>query len=154
MLEEQERRPTMIPTTEIAPGLAVAAQIARSDLADFARAGIRTVINNRPDGEQPGQLPQAEARAEAERHGLAYIYMPVTAATIGTADVAAFERALKESARPIVAHCRSGTRTYLLWAAAQVLNHGADASALVAEAAAKGFDIKALPVLLAGIRGS
>lgn len=134
--------------TEIAPGLAVTAQPDTCDIAALAGLGYLTLINNRPDGEEAGQIPAAAARAEAERLGLAYIHIPVTAGTITAADVAAFDRAVRESWRPVVAHCRSGTRSYLLWAAARALNGRANPAALVAEAAAKGFDLKSLPDVL------
>ena len=51
--------------------------------------------------------------------GLAYVHIPVVIGAIGTADVAAFDTAIRESPNPIVAHCRTGTRSYLLWAAGQ-----------------------------------
>ncbi|MSP50359.1 MAG: TIGR01244 family phosphatase [Alphaproteobacteria bacterium] len=113
---------------------------------------VRTIINNRPDGEETVQMPAAVAGDEAKRHGLAYVYIPVTSSTISAADVAAFERALTESPKPIVAHCRSGTRTYLLWAAGQALGGKADPATMVATAAAKGYDIKTLPDLVARLR--
>ena len=137
----------MIRTTEIAPGLAIAAQPEPSDIAGLAETGFKTLINNRPDGEEPAQMPMAVGRDKAKRHGLAYVYIPVTSSTITTADVAAFERALEASPKPIVAHCRSGTRTYLLWATGQALGGKADPAKLVADAAAKGYDIKSLPDL-------
>ena len=142
----------MIRTTEIAPGLAIAAQIKADDVAALAEQGVRTIINNRPDGEEASQAPAAVVGDEAKKHGVAYIYLPVTTATISTADVAAFDRALEESAKPIVAHCRSGSRTYHLWAAAEALNRKVDPAALVSEAAAKGFDLKALPDIVARLK--
>ena len=56
---------------------------------------MRTIINNRPDGEDPGQLPAAEARRLAEAHGIAYHHIPVTAATLSRADVDAFAAVLR-----------------------------------------------------------
>ncbi len=141
----------MTNTTEIAPGLSVAAQIEKTDLAQLSGQGFKTIINNRPDSEGV-PIAAADAKAEAERLGLRYDYLPVTSSTITAADLAAFDRLVKESPKPIVAHCRSGTRCYLLWATTQVVNGRADAGALVAEAAAKGFDIKALPALAAKLK--
>jgi uncharacterized protein (TIGR01244 family) len=140
-------------STEIAPGLSVAAQLDQGDIATLAGAGTRTIINNRPDSEGV-PMTAAAARAEAERHGMGYVYLPVTSATISAADVAAFDRLLHESPKPIVAHCRTGTRTYLLWAAVQVANGRAEPAALVAEAAAKGYDIKSLPTLVEQLKRS
>jgi sulfide:quinone oxidoreductase len=138
--------------TEIAPGLYAAAQVDRAAIAEIAASGARTLINNRPDGEEPGQLPAAEAQAEAERLGLTYIHIPVTSSSIAPGDVAAMQQALATAPKPVVMHCRSGTRSTLLWAAGEVLAGRADAARLVAEAAAKGFQIASLPDLAARLR--
>jgi len=141
----------MTQTTEIAPGLSVTAQIEKADVAQIAKQGFKTIINNRPDSEGV-PVTAADAKAEAERNGLKYAYLPVTSSTITADDLVAFEKLVAESPKPILAHCRSGTRTYLLWAATQVVGGKADAAALVAEAAAKGFDIKSLPMLAAKLK--
>lgn len=138
----------MKPLIPIADNLAVTGQIDRADLADFAKAGYQTIINNRPDGEEFGQLSSNEARAEAERLGLTYVYLPVTGATLTRDTVAAFEDAVRTASGPIVAHCRSGTRCYLLWALGQALNGGGDPQSLVAQARAKGYDISPLLAFL------
>ena len=70
--------PQLVP---LGPGFSVSGRLDRSDLEALARAGVRTIINNRPDGEDPGQLPAAEARRIAELHGLIYHHIPITAAT-------------------------------------------------------------------------
>lgn len=124
--------------------LSVAPQIAASDIPDIAALGYRVLINNRPDAEEPGQLASDEARGVAERSGLAYEYLPVTAATLTIAEVDAFGQLLAGLEGPILAHCRSGTRCYLLWAATQVRGGKASAADLIRQAAEKGFDISAL----------
>ena len=133
--------------TVVDSGFAVAPQITTADIAELAREGVRTIINNRPDGEEPDQLSAAEARAEAEKLGLAYIHIPVQTGSITAADLAVFARALQDSAKPILAHCRSGTRCYLLWAATQA-QAGKDPQQLVMRAAGDGYDIRILPDLL------
>jgi len=133
--------------TVVDQDFAVASQISTADIADMARDGVRTLINNRPDGEEPGQLSAAEAQAEAKRHGMTYLHIPVQTGTITAADIEATARALKSAPRPILAHCRSGTRSYLLWAAAQALQ-GKDPAQLVMRAAGDGYDLRALPELL------
>ena len=74
----------------LAPGVSAAGRLDRTDIDALAAAGVRTIINNRPDGEDPGQLPAAEARRIAEAHGIAYHHIPITAATLSRADVDAF----------------------------------------------------------------
>jgi uncharacterized protein (TIGR01244 family) len=134
-------------TTVVDQDFAVAPQITKDDIAAMARDGVRTLINNRPDGEEPGQLAAAEARAEAERLGLTYIHIPVVGGSISAADLAAFARALETSPKPILAHCRSGTRCYLLWAATQA-QAGKDPASLIMRAAEDGYDIRVLPEVL------
>jgi uncharacterized protein (TIGR01244 family) len=133
---------------ELAPGISAAGKLDRSDIDALARAGVKTIVNNRPDGEDPGQLPAAEARRLAEEHGILYHHIPVTAASLSKADVEAFAEVLKTAPQPIVAHCRSGTRSALLWALAR-MREGADPFALVAEAKRHGIDIAALPAVAA-----
>jgi uncharacterized protein (TIGR01244 family) len=133
------------------PELSVAGRLDRADIEALAQAGVRTIVNNRPDGEDPGQLPAAEARRVAEAHGLAYHHIPITAASLTRADVDAFAATLRGAEAPVVAHCRSGTRSALLWALTRV-REGADPLNLIAEAARHGIDIAALPAVAARLR--
>jgi uncharacterized protein (TIGR01244 family) len=135
----------------LAPGLSVTGRLDRPDIDALAHAGVRTIINNRLDGEDPGQLPAAEARRLAEALGIAYHHIPITAATLSRADVDAFAATLRDAPAPVVAHCRSGTRSTLLWALSQ-MREGAEPLRLVAEAARLGIDIASLPALAARLR--
>jgi len=136
------------PLAELAPGLSATGRLDRGDIEALAAAGVRTIINNRPDGEDPGQLPAAEASRLAAALGIAYHHIPVTAASLSRADVDAFAQVLASAPQPIVVHCRSGTRSTLLWSLTR-LREGADPAVLVAEAARHGIDIAALPALAA-----
>jgi len=135
----------------LGPELSVAGRLDRADIDALARAGVRTIINNRPDGEDPGQLPAAEARRLAEAHGIAYHHIPITAATLSRADVDVFAAAMRDAPGPVVAHCRSGTRSTLLWALMR-MREGANALSLIAEAAQHGIDIASLPAVAARLR--
>jgi sulfide:quinone oxidoreductase len=135
----------------LAPGVSVAGRLDRADIDALAAAGVRTIINNRPDGEDPGQLPAAEARRIAEAHGIAYHHIPITAATLSRADVDAFAAVMRDGPAPVVAHCRSGTRSALLWALTR-MREGANALSLIAEAAQHGIDIAGLPAVAARLR--
>lgn len=137
--------PPLIP---LAPGLSAAGGLDAEDIAALAASGVRTIVNNRPDGEDPGQLTAAEANRLAAAHGIAYHHIPVTAASLSRGDVDAFAAVLAEAAEPIVAHCRSGTRSTLLWALVK-LREGADPQALISQAAAHGIDIAPLPIIAA-----
>ncbi|MBO0735800.1 MAG: TIGR01244 family phosphatase [Alphaproteobacteria bacterium] len=135
----------------LGPELSVAGRLDRADIEALAAAGVRKIINNRPDGEDPGQLPAAEARRLAEAHGIAYHHIPITAATLSRADVDAFAAALSDAPGPAVAHCRSGTRSALLWALSR-MREGADPLSLIAEAGRHGIDIAGLPSIAARLR--
>jgi uncharacterized protein (TIGR01244 family) len=135
----------------LAPGLSVTGRLDTPDIEALADAGIRTIINNRPDGEDRGQLPAADARRLAEARGIAYHHIPITAATLSRADVDAFAAVLRDAPAPVVAHCRTGTRSALLWALVR-LREGADPFSLVAEAARHGIDIASLPAVAARLR--
>ncbi len=136
------------PLAELALGLSAAGALDRAAIDALAAAGVRTIINNRPDGEDPGQLAAEEARRLAASHGIAYHHIPVTAATLSRADVDAFAAVLREAEQPIVAHCRSGTRSSLLWALTR-MREGAHPAELVAAAGRYGIDISALPMVAA-----
>ena len=137
-----------MPMTKITHSLSVASQLDREDIALIAAQGFGTIINNRPDNEEPGQLTAAEARAEAKRVGLDYIHLPVVTGSISRKDVTEFHRLVSGAARPVLAHCRSGTRCYLLWMAARALIGHEAPQTLAAEAAEKGFDLRVLPSLV------
>lgn len=135
----------------LTPEVSVAGRLDRADIDALAQAGVRTIINNRPDGEDPGQLPAAEARRVAEAHGIVYHHIPITAVTLSRADVDAFAAVLRQAPSPIVAHCRSGTRSALLWALSR-MREGADALSLITQAAQHGIDIAGLPAVVARLR--
>lgn len=130
--------------TALTPDFAVASQIVATDIPEIAAAGYRTVINNRPDGEESGQLAAGDAKKQAEALGLSYRYLPVTASSLTVADIDAFRDLLATLDGPILAHCRSGTRCYLLWAAMKVRDGKSSADAMIHQAADRGFDISSL----------
>ena len=77
--------------------LSASPQIALQDLAAVAAQGFRSVISNRPDGEDPDQPSAAEFRQAAEAVGLAFAHVPVVGGAISDADVAAFRRTLEST---------------------------------------------------------
>src|SRR5207253_5484768 len=93
------------PLAALAPGVSAAGRLDPHDIAALADAGVKTIINNRPDGEDPGQLDAAEARRLAEARGIAYHHIPVTAATLSRDDVDAFAAVLASAPQPVVVHC-------------------------------------------------
>jgi sulfide:quinone oxidoreductase len=138
----------MPPLMELAPGIAAAGALSAADIEALAASGIKTIINNRPDGEDSGQLPADEARRLCAVHGIAYHHIPFVGATLTRADIDAFDAVLKSEPPPVVAHCRSGTRSTMIWALTRMLK-GEDPATLVALGARNGVDIAALPMLAA-----
>lgn len=127
--------------------IAVAPQIAPDDMAAIAAAGFVAIVNNRPDGEEPGQPDGATIRAAAEAAGLSYAEIPVTHAGFSHPQVAAMIDAMARADGPVLAFCRSGTRSCNLWALARA-GLGDDPDALTGKARAAGYDLAALRPLM------
>ena len=115
-------------------------QIGVADLSEAEALGVRLVINNRPEGETEDQTPGAEIEAAARAAGMDYLAIPVTMQSLSEQDVAAMAQALGEAPGPVLAYCRSGTRSTLLWALAQAMR-GADPDEVAASAEAAGYDV-------------
>ena len=122
--------------------LSASPQIAPEDLPAIAAQGFRSVISNRPDGEEPGQ-PTAEAlRQAAEAAGLAFAHVPVVGGAISDQDVADFREALADLPQPVFGFCRTGTRSTTLWALGQARRRPVDD--VLADAQRAGYDLSAL----------
>jgi len=115
-------------------------QVTPEDIANAKAEGFAALINNRPDGEQPGQPTGAEIEAAAKANGLAYTAIPVDHSGFREDQVAAMAEALENAPGPVLAFCRSGTRSTFLWALARA-RLGDDPDELVEKAAAAGYDI-------------
>ncbi|MGE3295809.1 MAG: TIGR01244 family sulfur transferase [Porticoccaceae bacterium] len=122
--------------------LHVAGQITVADLKQAAAEGFTTIINNRPDGEEPGQPPAAQIEAAARAAGLAYVHQPVVGTNITDTDVATFGRLIEATPGKILAHCRTGTRCTMLWVLSQAGTQTPDA--LLATARRAGYDLEPL----------
>lgn len=118
--------------------LSVAGQLDPADMTAAAAAGFTTVINNRPDGEAPRQPTGDAIAAAAAAAGLRYIAIPVDHHGLNEAQVAATAAELRASDGPVLAFCRSGTRSATLWALAAA-SLGDDADAIIAAAARGGY---------------
>jgi uncharacterized protein (TIGR01244 family) len=120
--------------------VSVAGQITPEDVAEAARLGFVAIVNNRPDDEQPGQPRGSEIEAAASEHGLSYRAIPITHAGFSTNQVDAIVEALETADGPLLAFCRSGTRSTLVWALARA-RMGDDPKTLSAKAEAAGYDL-------------
>lgn len=137
---------------QIAEGVFASPQIGLAEV-DAARAqGVTLIINNRPEDESPDQTPGAAIEAAARAAGIGYIAIPVTHAGFSEAQVKAMAEALAQAPGPVLAYCRSGTRSTLLWSLAQA-SQGADPDDLAAAAAGAGYDVTPIRPLLDMLAG-
>jgi uncharacterized protein (TIGR01244 family) len=128
---------------QLETGIFVAAQLSESDFAEVAARGFRSVVNNRPDGEAPDQLPSDQAKAAALRQGLQYHYQPVENFHVTDEDVVnAHARLMNGLPGPILFYCRSGTRCTILWAQVAAPRLGVAKTLEIASQA--GYDLEVI----------
>jgi len=133
---------------KISPRFYVSEQISGQDVGAIAAHGIKTIICNRPDHESQGQPTASEIAAAAEGLGIKFVDMPVKAGTITDENIADFERAYHDVPGPILAYCRTGTRSTSLWALAEAPS--LDVVAILAATKEAGYDLTAMRPRLVG----
>jgi uncharacterized protein (TIGR01244 family) len=108
-----------LPTVRLDANVSVAPQLSPDAMAEAAAAGFRSVINNRPDFEGgPTQPTNASIEAAARAAGLEYSFLPVAGNFQSPEEIARFGELLATMPGPILAFCRTGTRSGKLWQAA------------------------------------
>jgi uncharacterized protein (TIGR01244 family) len=117
-----------------------APQISVADVAEAAALGFATIVCNRPDGEDPGQPTAAEIAAAAQAAGLGFAHIPVRGAP-GPAEVEAMRQAVDASDGPVLAYCRSGTRSITTWSIGQAMSGAMTRGELVSLGRAAGYDL-------------
>ena len=123
----------------VTPTFSVAPQIAAEDMATAADEGFTRVINNRPDGEAPGQPSNASMAAAARAAGLDYFWEPVTGGPTPSQADAMFE-ATRDGGKTL-AFCRSGTRSINTWAVGQARAGATTIEDLVSLGERAGYDL-------------
>ena len=131
----------------LTPHVSALAQPSEDDIRELADLGYRSIIGNRPDGEAPDQPAWATLQAAALARGMEAVHIPVVASQIGAADIRAFREALEGLPKPIVAFCRTGTRSALLWALANP--DGLTPDDRIEIAAKQGYDLEPFRARLA-----
>lgn len=97
---------------------AVSPQVAPEDMAEIRARGYTTVICNRPDAENPPDLHTAAMAEAARAAGLGFVENPFAAGL----DLSIIDRqraAIDAAEGPVLAYCRSGTRSATVWALAE-----------------------------------
>jgi len=108
-----------LPIRQVADDVCVAPQLDPAAMAELARLGFRSVVNNRPDFEHgPDQPTSAAIEAAAREAGLEYRFLPVNGGYQSPEEIAAFAKLLAELPKPMLAFCRSGARSTKLFVSA------------------------------------
>jgi uncharacterized protein (TIGR01244 family) len=129
---------------------AASPQISLAQVEIAVKEGFKAIICNRPDGEDSGQLDAAEIAAACASHDLSFTHIPVVGG-VSQGQIDAMAAALDAADGPVLAYCRSGTRSTNLWAMAQATN-GEDPEGLVSAAAEAGYDLSGLLPTLKSLR--
>ncbi|MDJ0993756.1 MAG: TIGR01244 family sulfur transferase [Dinoroseobacter sp.] len=124
---------------KISPKITVSPQITVEDIPAIAAEGFRAIICNRPDGEGADQPTFEEIERAAKAAGIEARYVPVQAGMVKDADVEAFGDALKDLQRPLLAYCRTGTRSATLWSFHE--SHKRPMSEILGATKAAGYDM-------------
>ena len=126
----------------LTPFLSVTDQLTPEDVVRAAAMGFRAIVNNRPDGEAQEQPAGASIETEARRHGLDYRHIPVVSGQVSDTNVSDFAAAMGSLKGPVLAFCRTGTRSTTLWALSQAPRLSPEAILHAAQEA--GYNLEAL----------
>jgi uncharacterized protein (TIGR01244 family) len=125
----------------------VSPQIDTAAVAEAAALGVTLIINNRPEGESDDQVAGADIEAAAGAAGLNYLAIPITHAGFSQPQIEAMDTALADASGKVLAYCRSGTRSALLWSLVQAKN-GGDYEEVAASVANGGYDVSPIKPLM------
>lgn len=101
--------------------VAVSDQLGVADMKGVADAGYVAVVNNRPDGEAMfGQPSTADLQRAAEAAGLIFLDLPFSGPHASPDQVRALGDLLAGHEGKVLAFCKSGMRSALLWGAASI----------------------------------
>jgi len=125
----------------------VSPQLALEDIPAAAALGVATIVNNRPDGEEPSAPQGEDIAAAAAAAGLNYVAIPIGHSGFSQPQVDAMIAAMEQAEGPILAYCRSGTRSTLLWALASA-KQGENPDTIARTAAQAGYDVSPIRSLI------
>ncbi|MFV0385081.1 TIGR01244 family sulfur transferase [Paracoccus sp. (in: a-proteobacteria)] len=120
-------------------GVFVCSQISVADLPALKAQGIRAIICNRPDGEGADQPVFGEIERAAAAQGIVARHLPVVSGKVGDAEARQFGTLLMELPAPVLAYCRTGTRSATLWSLSQAEHR--PAADILAAAKGAGYDM-------------
>jgi sulfide:quinone oxidoreductase len=104
---------------KITDDITVSPQITAAHIQEIADAGYRAIICNRPDGEGADQPTFDEIADAAKAQDLEMRYLPIVGGKVQDDDAVAFGTLMRELPGPVLAYCRTGTRSATLWSLSQ-----------------------------------
>lgn len=126
---------------QLSTTLSVSPQISLNDLETIKTQGFGTIICNRPDDEETDQPSFTAIAKAAKKFGLKVSHIPVIGGQISAEDVATFKAALNQLPQPVLAYCRTGTRSTILWSLSQAEHQSTPEILAITKAA--GYDMSA-----------
>ena len=120
--------------------ISVSPQISVADVDAAASQGFRLIINNRPDGEDPSQPPGRQIEAAAAAAGIAYVHIPVRGGPTRE-QVETQRQVIADADGPVLAFCRSGTRSIITWAVGEAMSGAHTRDELVRLGHQAGYDL-------------
>lgn len=117
-----------------------------NDIDAIIKAGFKFVINNRPDGENPGQPGFDDLAHILEVNGLEVSNIPMSPGQLPAELLEQTTNALDNLPKPILAYCASGTRSTILWCCAKVKEKGVEP--VLSSASKAGYDLEQIRPLL------
>lgn len=127
--------------------ISVSPQISLADVAAAKEQGVTLIINNRPDGEDPAAPQSADIAAAAQAAGIEYLAIPITHSGFSAPQIDAMITALEKNDGKVLAYCRSGTRSTLLWSLAQA-KMGKSPDEIARLAGNAGYDISGVRAMV------
>lgn len=107
--------------TQLSPTFRVSPQITTDDVAEAKAQGIDVIVCNRPDGESADQIPAADIRRACESAGIKFVELPMNGPNYSPEQVSTL-KSLVDGGSNILAYCRTGNRSSILYNATQGSN--------------------------------
>ena len=129
--------------------LYVAGEILPQDIDTLKSEGFTTIINNRPDQEEAAQPNAAQMSELAKEAGIAYVHLPMAnGQPLGENVVGDFRKLIVDPEQKILAHCRSGRRSSVIWALGAIAAGEVSVDDAIAKGVAAGIPLhNARPLL-------
>lgn len=99
--------------------ITISGQITPEDVKTLAAQGVKTLVNNRPDGEEAGQPTSDDIAKAAQEHGIIYRHIPFGGGMLEMRHVEEFADFYNSTERPLHIFCRSGNRSSIILQAAR-----------------------------------